>query len=262
MNIWFYLWALISLGLLGFSAWTYLILFKQKKAWRDFAKKHKLRIKSAAFMQSPKVGGIYKDYTIGIFTSEHEVERGTSSRKMTAIEIELDSRMPISGAFASGGLTTITQAMNFSEEFKPSFACWNSDNIARGDDRAVMEEYFTKERAEALCTLMEKKNAWVILIFKGNDMLLRLDTPDPFETQGKLTATVDALIDVAKALELGKSEAATLKSILTRRNTGAPKVDISEKEMQSIGLELEEDTAHAQPDVEIDIKEEPPEEKS
>ena len=43
MNIWFVLWLLLSAALLYFTGWTFLILQKQKRAWRVFATKYKLR---------------------------------------------------------------------------------------------------------------------------------------------------------------------------------------------------------------------------
>jgi phosphoglucomutase len=50
VSIWFYLWLLLSGGLLFFMGWTMLILFRQKKAWKQFAARHKLRYKADAMM--------------------------------------------------------------------------------------------------------------------------------------------------------------------------------------------------------------------
>ena len=126
MTIWLFLWILLSLGLLGFTVWTLMILFQQKKTWRQFAKKNKLRYRNTAFMSSPQVNGMYKGYAVGIFTSEHETERGGTSRKLTAIEIEMDSRMPIEGAIGSGGMVRVVQSLGYSDEFKPDYDLWKT----------------------------------------------------------------------------------------------------------------------------------------
>jgi len=126
VTIWLFLWILLSLGLLGFTVWTLMILFQQKKTWRQFAKKNKLRYRNTAFMSSPQVNGMYKGYAVGIFTSEHETERGGTSRKLTAIEIEMDSRMPIEGAIGSGGMVRVVQSLGYSDEFKPDYDLWKT----------------------------------------------------------------------------------------------------------------------------------------
>ncbi|MAE51462.1 MAG: hypothetical protein CMH27_06605 [Micavibrio sp.] len=252
VSIWFYLWGLLSAGLLFFSAWTFLILFQQKKAWRHFAKKNKLRYRNSAFMSSPQVNGVYNGYTVGIFTSEHETERGGTMRKMTAIEVEMDSRMPIDGAIGSGGMVKVVQALNFSEELSPSYDFWSTEYIIRSQDKRVLERYLTEKRAHALVDLMKKKNIWVIFIFKGQETVLRIDTPSPFENEKKLTQTIDMMIEVAKILEIEKGESASLTSIKMRKDASGARVDVDDEELEFIGLELEEDEAHMQPDIDRD----------
>lgn len=216
----------------------------QKKAWRDFAKKYKLRYKNTAFMNSPQVNGMYKGYAVGIFSSEHEADRGANTRKMTAIEVELNSRMPIGGALGNGGMVTIVQSLGYSEEFQPAFKFWSTDYICRTEDRGVVEAYLTEERAKALVSLMKIKNIWVIFIFRGDDTLLRIDTPEPFEKLDKLTKIIDGMIDIAKIMELKELEARDLATLKNRRNTGTPVVAVKDDDIAYTGLELEDDHVH------------------
>lgn len=241
MTIWIFLWALISVTLIFFSVWTLYVLMMQKKAWRDFAKKYKLRYKNTAFMNSPQVNGMYKGYAVGIFSSEHEADRGANTRKMTAIEVELNSRMPIGGALGNGGMVSIVQALGYSEEFQPAYKFWSTDYICRAEDRGVVEAYLTEERAKALVSLMRMKNIWVIFIFKGNDTLLRIDTPEPFEKLDKLNKIIDSMIDVVKIMELKELEGRDLANMKNRRNTGTPVVAVKEEDIAYTGLELEDD---------------------
>lgn len=241
---------------------------RQKKSWRDFAKKHKLRYKNASMMMSPQVSGVYKDYPIWVFTGEHESERGGANRKLTAIEIELESRMPVSGAIASGGMVRIVQEMGYSDEYVPTYKGWKGDYIVRGDDKYIMGEYLTEDRVAALCALMETKTFWLIFIFKGNDTILRIDTPEPFESEEKLTKTIDLLIDAAKKLELRKGEVTRLKTKKSQRQEAA-RVEIEDGALDSIGLELEEDESAkkaiadvAEPELEVDTSEAPEDKNS
>lgn len=217
------------------------MLLMQKRAWKDFSRKYKLRYKNTAFMHSPTVNGIYKGYSLGIFSSEHELERGVNTRKMTAIEIELDSRMPFEGAIGNGGMVSIVQSLGYSDELQPAFDVWSTEYICRSQDRGAMEAYLTQERVEALVSLMKTKNVWVIFVFKGNDTLLRIDTPEAFEKEEKLTKIIDRMIDVAKLMELKEHESRELTAIHNRRNTGTPTVKINDEYLAFAGLELEED---------------------
>ena len=240
-SIWFFVWLFVSAGLLGFSVWTFIILMRQKKSWRDFAKKNKLRFRNTAFMSSPRLNGVYKNSTIGVFTSEHESERGGANRKMTAIEVELESAMPISGAVASGGMVSIVQQMDYSDEYVPTYSFWNSDHIARCDNKYVLAEYLSEDRAKALSDFMGIKNFWVIFIFRGQDTILRVDTPDPFDSVEKLTKTIDKMIEIAGILELNKGESKRLTAVKSKRYVEKVNVDIEEDDLAVMALELEDD---------------------
>ncbi len=229
-----------------------MILLQQKKTWRQFAKKNKLRYRNSAFMSSPQVNGMYKGYAVGIFTSEHETERGGTSRKLTAIEVEMDSRMPIEGAIGSGGMVRVVQSLGYSDEFKPDYDFWNTEYIARCQDRRVLNKFLNKDRAKALADLMERKNTWVIFIFKGADTVLRIDTPSPFENLDKLTQTIDDMVEIARLLELGKGESGNLTSLKMQKEAASIHMDVDDDELAFIGLELEEDEGVMPPDVEVD----------
>lgn len=252
MTIWLFLWGLLSAGLVFFTIWTLVILFQQKKAWRQFAKKYKLRYRNTALMNSPQVNGIYKGYAVGVFTSEHETERGGTSRKLTAIEVEMDSRMPVEGAIGSGGMVSVVESLGYSDEFKPDYDFWSTEYVIRCQDRRVLNKYLDKDRAKALVDLMKKKNLWVIFIFKGADTVLRIDSPSPFENLERLTKTIDEMIEIAKLLELRKGESGNLTSLKVRKESTAIHVDVDDDDLAFIGLELEGDEGTIQPDIEQD----------
>lgn len=243
MNFWFFLWLLISVVLIGFSVWTTLILIRQKQAWRKFAANNKLRYRSRSLMVSPEIHGVYQGYPIGVFTSEHIIAEGRSERKMTAIEIEMESRMPVSGALGSKGMVPIIQTLEYSDTYQPNNAKWNVENLIRCDDKKVLEAYLTDARLEALNRVLERKNDWGLFIFKGNDTILRIDTPDPLEGAKDLQEIVDLLISVAKVLELNKGEDKTLLAYSTQRAaTRNHRLDVEEETFtEKSAFELEDE---------------------
>jgi hypothetical protein len=240
MSIWFFIWLSVSLLLLGFSAWTFYIVLQQKKAWREFSKKNKLRYRKTSFMNSPKINGLYKDFALGIFTSEHQSGDGRATRKMTAIEIEMKSRLPVSGAIGSGGMVPIIQSLDFPEEFKPDTKDWSQEYIIRCDQTKILKEYLNPQRIEALDRFMKRKNIWLIYLFKPQGTILRIDTPEPLERLNKLEKTVDELIELARLLELQKEESSKLSMLKTQKEMKTPVVEIHDDEIKNITIELED----------------------
>lgn len=247
MNIWFLLWFVLSAALLFFFVWTLVILVKQKKAWKAFAEKRNLRYKEGSFTTSPTVSGTIDGYPVSLFTSEHETEHSRSTRKMTAIEINLISRLPVRAALASGGMVEIAQLMEGMDEFKPEYKGWKKKYVARSENLLVMTDYLSDERMQALLGLMKDENNWVILAFNEKISLLRIDTPLPLDDEKALSDLVDEMLGAALILELKPGESAHLKSKSLMSQTAfkpLPDKEVNSPD-QGLSLELEEDEAES-----------------
>src|SRR5262245_8805674 len=162
INPWFILWLLLSGSLIFFAGWTIYILYMQKKSWRDFAKKNQLRFTSGKYFSTPEVNGTVDGYTVGVFSSEHISQDVRGSRRLTAIEVGLHSRMPFAGAVGSGGMVNLIERQPYSDEVRPDHKGWSTAYVARGASGSALEAYLTPARIEALTGLMKMKNAWVI----------------------------------------------------------------------------------------------------
>lgn len=212
MNIWLILWFILASSLLCFFVWTFYILVRQKAAWKAYADKRNFRYKPGSFMGSPEVAGTIEDHTVTIFSSEHISPNARGTRKLTAIEVSLNSIMPIVGGVASGGMIPILKLLNLKQEYTPKHPDWNKAYVAAGSNRYVLEAYLSDARVAALCSLMQMKHAWVILVFRGDAMLLRVDMPDPLDNPSKVDKIIKQMVDVAKILELQAGESNRLKS--------------------------------------------------
>ncbi|MCB1562523.1 MAG: hypothetical protein KDJ75_03025 [Alphaproteobacteria bacterium] len=243
MSIWLIVWLLLSVALIGFMIWTLRILLRQKHAWKSFAQRYKLRYTSRKFMDTPELSGVIGDFTVSIFPSEHDTPDSRSTRKLSAIEVMLTSKMPVSGVVASGGMIGIAKDLSLREEHHPAYKDWNKEWIAAADNRFVLAEYLTDERLKALTGLMNLKNAWMIFVFRSDMTLLRLDMPDPLETPAKLDEMVKKMLETARILELQTGESTRLKSAEARSSKKEIVLDIDDKatgDALSL-LELEED---------------------
>lgn len=236
MSIWIFLWLILSAALIYFSAWTTIILFRQKREWLTYANLHKLRFQSETMMTPPKMSGAHKGYEIGFFPSEHQTADSRGLRKLTALEVTLKSTMPCEGAVGTGSMVAIIQNLPFSEEVRPEQPWWDPTHIIKTNNAAMMEAYLTPERLKALITLGKVKNFLVIFIFKGKDTILRIDTPDPLETKAKLNKILHAALTTARILELTEGEADLIK----RAKPGKNKNTKTEKLEEPINLELED----------------------
>lgn len=240
MSIWIALWLLVSIALIYFSAWTSLILLKQKRTWEDFAKKHKLRFQPGTLLAPPKMDGAYKGYEISLFPSEHQTADSRGLRKLTAIEVMMKSDMPFEGVVGSGGMVQLIQDLDFKDELRPQEGWWNPTHIIKSDSAAKMEAYLTPERLKILMALSKIKNIWMIFIFRGDTTILRVDTPDALESLPKLEKLLSAMLETAKKLELAEGEGARLK-IIKSAKAGNKAKKLEAPEDAGSGLQLEDE---------------------
>ncbi|HOO81060.1 MAG TPA: hypothetical protein PK513_00975 [Alphaproteobacteria bacterium] len=246
MSIWFVLWFFISAALLGFLGWSLLILYQQKKTWKAFAAKHKLRFKPNSMMEGAEMEGNIDSYKVSFFTSEHLNPDMRSSRKLTAVEVGLHSTMPIDGAIASGQMISFIKTLNFKMEVRPKHKDWSLEYLVVGDNRFVLDAYLTDERIELLVKLMKIKNSCMVLIFKGDRMLLRVDMADPMISAEYLDRFVKLLLKAAKTLEVSSDEAKKLKAEEVRGVGKDSSLVLDDTvEAGASGLQLEDDDLDA-----------------
>jgi hypothetical protein len=252
VSIWIFLWLFLSAALLYFMGWTVYIVFRQKQVWGAYARKHKLRYKDKGFWESPEIGGSIHGYTVGVFVGEHLAEDARKTRKLTAVEVQLSSTMPIEGGVASGGLVSVLQGMTFKEEMRPEHKNWDKSYIASASDKAVLEAYLTPKRLDALTELMAIKNVWIILVFRGDIMLLRMDTPDPMDKAKNLDLALNKMIAAARVLELESGEVGFLKSEQAKKRSQHVALSVDGEDLIVTGLQLEDDDEGGSVDVDAD----------
>lgn len=251
MSLWVALWVLLAVALLGFLGWTVLLLLRQKKTWKAFAAKHKLRYQAKAFMETPEMDGTIDGYKVSFFSGEHITQDVRGSRRLMAIEINLNSVMPIEGGIASGGMVRLVRALEFKAEVRPDHKDWDEHYIAAGDDRGALAAYLTPARIEALCKLMKLKNAWAVLVFKNDVTLLRVDTPNPLASMEYLDGVTKLMLKAAALLELKDGEAKTIEAARGRNEGKDKPVTLKDQDLnEPVGLELEEEPAEETPEPE------------
>jgi len=202
--MWFWLWLILSAFLLSFFVWTFFVALRRRKAWRVYAQKRKLRFAAGKLMDGPRLDGVLEGYTVGLFSADHIRGDERRSRKLTGIEVTLNSVPPFDGAFASAGMVDLVRELGFGGEIKPSGAGWQSSYIAITDHKDAMQSYLTDERLKALTDLMSIPNAWVILAARNGTFLLRVDTPKPLDHPKEIDALLKQMISACKLFEVSE----------------------------------------------------------
>lgn len=247
------LWAFITVFLLSFWFWTNYIVLQQKKAWKAYAQKRKLRYSSNKFYDSPTMSGVIDGYKVSFFASEHSELDERSQRKLTAIEINLQSVLSVTAAVASGGMTHIVETLDMNHEYKPDTKHWDDSYIIRTRNIPYIKAYLNEGRIEKLSDLMGIEKSWVILLFtEGDTALLRLDTPLPLLHPKEIDRIVRMMVDVARILELNAGEENYLKQATANTPRQQKSLDIDEDLLSDdVGLELEEEF---ETEVDTDVK--------
>ncbi len=203
-------------------------------------------------MAAPEMNGVYDGYSISLFSSEHGDEFATNARKLTAVEVRLQSQMPFEGGAASGDMVRILQALEFREEWVPSHPEWQKEFLICGDARTALSVFFSNDRLNALLSLMKMSNVWAIYVFRGDINLLRIDTPYPLDNQKKLEAIIKKMVGIARVLELKDGEGGRIKADMVRKPVKEVALEVKEG-TQSPAFELEEEPVAevpAEPDAE------------
>lgn len=248
MSFWFFIWIIVSSFILVFTGWVFYILVRQKKAWKAFCSAHGLRFEPNALSASPSLGGVYKGYEVAAFTSEFLTPGGRTTRKLTAVEVNLTSRMPFSGAVASDGMVNVVEATGFGTQKSITHKSWEGrGGIYRADSVPMMDFYLKAERLDAIAALFSIPNAWVMAVFFEDKNVLRIDLPDPLDTKEKITKLLNRMVKIAQTLEVDEQEIKELRSLelqppaVASKNkvTDTNKLPLGEEEAQKISIELE-----------------------
>ena len=241
LSVYFYIWLFISLFLLGFWGWTLLVVVQQKRAWKAFAEKRQLRFHDQGMFATPMVGGSIDSYGVSLFASEHSELDERSQRRLTAIELSLQSDFPFACGVASGGMVSVVDAFDIRHEYKPQVKGWDNAYVLRTSDLQMAQNYFSEERMQKVLDLMKIEKAWIILIFFEDRGILRMDTPYPIDNPEELDKLITQMIDAARTLEIGKGETKDLLRKKSEKDKGQPVLSVDEDILDDhLGLELEE----------------------
>lgn len=198
--LWFLLWLGLSAFVLGAFGWSTRILFRQKKAWKDFARARGLPVIPGAFLGSPQVQGVLGSFRFSLVSEEQKAPDARGTRFRSVLELHRQIPMGFSGAVGFGDLESQLGALNLPTTFIPQSPVWKPNWFLRTSDAAAMNDYLTEDRIKAIESVFRVKAATSLLVFDGMNILLRLETPEALADVKKLEAIVKRMTDSATLL--------------------------------------------------------------
>lgn len=199
MNIWVILWIVLSMTLIGIFIWSNLALYDQKKAWKAFAKKCKLKYYPNGFLKSPMV---VKKFDWGNFRlfSEEQYTNDIGRRRFTTVFEVMLPGMPTNGIIASSELATIVSAAQVRDRIKDPPGEWNPKDFIVALDAVALMPYLTSRRMDAIRSLIKIKNSRFLFAFDTNQGVLRLETNNPLLKTDKVIPIYKKFIEKCEIL--------------------------------------------------------------
>lgn len=198
--LWLFVWFLLSVFVMGAFAWTTRILFAQKKEWAVFAARYKLKYEKGPLLGSPSVQGAFKGYRIGIFSEPQRTPDARGVRFRTAVEVSAHVSMPTVGAVGIGDISALLGPLDMQQTYTPNSQYWDERFFLKSHDSLFLESFLTEERLKPLGEFLKMRCDTAILLFDRQNMLLRLETADPYADAKRLGGLVGKMVETANAV--------------------------------------------------------------
>lgn len=195
MTVWVFIWILLSLFILGVSAWSFQILFRQKAAWRAFSTKMGLTYQNGpTFLSSPIVSGNVGGYGFGLFSEERQTADARGQRYNTVIELALRKGLPVSGAIGTAAMAPFIEQLTGMTPGRPvNDPDWDPQWVIRTSDADVLDRYLTQPRKDVLKKIFRMKIMAALFVFDEHDAVLRIETADPLQNAEKIEKIVKSM---------------------------------------------------------------------
>ncbi len=198
--IWKIIWLAISAFVIFITTWSLSILFKQKKAWKEFAKKYKMRHLSGGFFDSPEIKGRVYGHDFHIFTAKHSVDDERRKKYRTVIEVRFKNNAGIKGVFATGELTPIAEYINLPEKPDVNYAGWNSEILFSTNDAKKFKKYLNQDRAKIINDISNIKNSDMLFLYDIDNVIFQIHMPNPLDDVRKIERILKKLAAAADIL--------------------------------------------------------------
>jgi hypothetical protein len=207
--MWILVWLLLSLTVLGIAVWSFMILFKQKKAWAAYAKRNGLNYEAGKLFGPPVVTGDRDGMYYSFFTGAQNSKDSRGQRLVTVLEFDMKHGMPTGAVMGTKDTSPFIDQLRLKDEFKPNFDTniWDPSYILRTRDTYKLAGLFTAERAKAIHNIFSFKRAAALLFFDEIDCIARIEVSDPLNDVERFEKIIQRIHGNLKKFDLTPEEA-------------------------------------------------------
>lgn len=210
---WFFIWFVLSAILLGASAWSLMILLRQKKAWEVFATRHKLIFNRGTFMGPAQISGMIDDYKIDFYTAERQTTDARSKRYVSVIELTAPEGLFDGGVAGTQEMLIFMQSLQQVHSFKIEAEGWDDTHRVFVREDKSASAYFTPDKIDVFSNILKTKNADVLIVFTDSQHLVRLETTDPMQDPDKIEKVVMRIKSLMARMRIPEDERKAIAAI-------------------------------------------------
>jgi len=214
LSIWWFLWFVLSFLLLGTTAWSLVILFKQKKAWADYAKRKGLVFTKGTFAGSCSMEGSIDGFNVSLFSATQQKEDSRKNRQLTVVQLILAK--PFIDAIAAG-TAEMLPFLNSMEALTPHSMesdKWDSKiNHIFSRNKAAVDKFLTEERIVILNNILKLSNSDNLVVLTEEEGMFRFETSNPLTDVEKIEKLISKLMVNINKIQPDKKEVTAFKKL-------------------------------------------------
>ncbi len=211
--MWILLWIIVAIIILGATGWSTIILIQQKKAWEAYAKKNGLKFIKSKFFQPPEMNGVINDYQVAFFTAEQQEVDDRNNRLLTVVQITADENMVDGFAAVSPIMKPFLESLEAVKPHKLKSKGWDPKNFVSSRNKARVDAYMTEERLKAITSLLNMKNANVLVLSDETESIIRIETSNPLQQEELINKFMERVFARFEVLKVKADERKMLEAI-------------------------------------------------
>jgi len=200
--MWFLLWFVLSVILVGATLWSLKILLTQKKAWETYAKSKNFTYQPGTFMGPAEMSGVIGDYKLGFFTGERQGADVRTRRYVTVVEIILVEGLVNGAVMGTQEMLPFMQSLDQLHPFQVEGPGWEAGLFAFIKNDEAVKAYLTPERIEVLSSILKTRNADAVIVFHDKELVVRLETSEPMQNAEKIDKIATRVMGLCDKLRI------------------------------------------------------------
>ncbi len=200
--MWFFLWFILSIVILGVTAWSTIILIQQKRAWKKYAEQKGLIFTANKFLEPCSVEGIIDNiYRVSLFTATQIKEDSRNNRQITVMQVNVENPFGSIIALGTTEMHLFIKSLEETKPFKIDHEKWPKDYLVRASEPEQASTYLTEERLKIFDSILKMPKSDTLVILGVEESVFRFETSNPLSDPQQIDSAISKLIKRIKKLQ-------------------------------------------------------------